>query len=360
MELTRRDLLRASALGAGTFAFSGVLSACSGANNRRLLFFNWQDYIDPKITTDFTASSGITVSYSTYASNDELADRLALAGVRRRGNRKRTSFDLIVPSDSLFRTLREQDRLQALDTSIVSSTALAALGPAYRTMDFDPGNRFCVPWATGSTGIGYDTTVFAEPPTWEVFLDASHAGKLTLLDEMREAFAAALFSLGEDPNSTDGAVIAKAGERLTAMSANTGFDSADYLQGLANGRLVAAQAFSTDVAQARVRNPKLAFVVPDAGGVRWIDVVCIPKDAPNATAANKFIAFYLDPKISAANAVSLRVDTGNDAAREFVPADVLTDASAYPDPATQRRLVSLRELDGSVTEQYAAVWDTLR
>jgi spermidine/putrescine-binding protein len=365
MALTRREFMRTAMAGAGAIASAGIaptmLSGCSGANDKRLLFLNWQDYIDATIPTDFTAQTGITVSYSTYASNDALADRLALAGVRRRGNRKRTSFDLIVPSDSLFRTLRRQDRLQPLDSSVVSSTALAALQPQFRSLDFDPGNRFSVPWATGSTGIGYDTTVFPEPPTWEVFLDSRQSGKLSLLDEMREAFAAALLSLGEDPNTTDSAVVAKAGERLAAMKANSSFDSETYLDALASGRIVAAQAFSTDVAQAKLRNPKLAFVVPDSGGIQWVDVLCIPKDAPNEDAANQFIAYYLNPKVSATNAATVKVDTGNEAAREFIPADVLADATAYPDADTQRRLTPLREFDDdAVTETYAKVWDQLR
>jgi spermidine/putrescine-binding protein len=359
-EHTRRDFLRAGLLGAGALSLPGLLSACSNTSDNRLVFFNWQDYIGPNLLSDFTAATQIVPSYSTYVSNDELADRLALAGVRRRGNRKRTSFDLIVPSDNLFRRLRGQDRLQPLDGKVVTAAALGALGKQFQALDFDPGNRFSVPWATGSTGIGYDSSVFPEPPTWEVFLDTSHAGKLSLLDETREAFAAALFSLGEDPNTTDPAVITKAAERLTAMKANTAFDSGTYLNGLATGRLVAAQAFSTDVAQAAIKNPKLAFVVPEAGGIRWIDVMCIPKDAPNPEAANRFIAFYLDPKVSAANANALRVDTGNDAAREFVPAEVLADTSAYPDAATQERLVSLRELGDSVTDLYGAAWERLR
>jgi Xaa-Pro aminopeptidase len=148
-----------------------------------LRFANWQDYIDPELLEIYRRTTGRRVSYSTYASNDELADRLALAGVSRRRGRKPEQYDLIVPSDSLFRELLNQDRLAKLDTSIVTTALLGNLDMAVYT---DPKwAAYGIPWATGMTGIGYDSDVFDEPPTWSVFADVAYEGKATLLDEMR-------------------------------------------------------------------------------------------------------------------------------------------------------------------------------
>jgi spermidine/putrescine transport system substrate-binding protein len=356
--VTRRQALQLGASGIAAMSLGGLLSACGSADSR-VKFFNWQDYIDPKLLADFTAATKIDVSYSTYASNDELGDRLALAGVPRRGNRKATSFDVIVPSDSLFRRLRDQDRVQALDSKIVTETLLSNIDPVFRALELDPGNRFTVPWATGSTGIGYDTTVFGEPPDWSVFLDATHAGKLTLLDEKREAFAAAMYSLGLDPNSTNQADIDAAGAQLQKMKANTAFDSETYLAKLTAGETVAAQAFSTDALQAQARNPKLAFVIPDAGGSRWIDLLCIPSDAPNAEGANKLIAYYLDGKVSAQNAVAIKANTANNAALAFIPVDMASDPMINPVPDVRARLNFLIDL-GDVEDKYNTVWQKVR
>ncbi len=356
---SRRDALRFGVAGAATLSLGGLASSCSLASDNVVKFYNWQDYVDPALLSDFEALSGLTVSYSTYASNDELGDRLALAGVPRRGNRKATSFDLIVPSDSLFRRLRAQERLQPLDSSIVTEELLANLDEVYRTLEVDPGNRFAIPWATGSTGIGYDTTVFPEPPGWDVFLDSANAGKMTLLDEKREAFAAALYSLGLDPNTVDPADIGAAEAELVAMAANAAFDSAGYLDGLASGTLVAAQAFSSDVLQAQARNPNLAFTIPEAGGTRWIDLLCIPENAPNAEGANRLIAFYLDGKVAAQNAVAVRVDSGNTTAEEFLSDDILADPAIYPPADVAARLQFLVDL-GDDEETYNAAWTRVR
>lgn len=350
----RRFLAGAAALGTAPL-LGQLLAACGDPGDDRLLFWNWQDYIDPSILRTFTDRTGVTVRYTTYASNDELDERLTLAGVARKGGRKATSVDLIVPSDSLFRSLQADDRLQELDTDVVTAALQRNLDAGLRKAPPDPGNRYSVPWATGTTGIGYDTRVFDEPPTWDVFVDKAHAGKMTLLDEQREAFAAALFSLGEDPNASDPRTVDAAADRLAAMAEVSAFDSETYLDRLARGELVAAQAFNTDLLQARRRNEHLAFVIPEAGGTRWTDLLCIPADAPNPDAANRFIAYYLDPKVSARNAERNQVDTGNDAARAFIDDALLDEPAAYPPDDVVERLVTL-EPAGAAQARYDAGW----
>lgn len=355
--ISRRSLLGAGGA-VGASLLLGGLAGCSTttAADTRVSFLNWQDYVDPTILRDFTSATGLQVGYETYESNDALAQRLAAADVTRKGGRKTTSFDLIVPSSNLFRQLRDADALRKLDTEIVTETLLGNLDPALRRLDVDPGNAYAVPWATGFTGIGYDSTVFTTPPTWETFADATHKGKMSLLRERREAFAAALFALGKDPNSTSAADITAAQEKLREFTANASLNSATYLDDLAEGRLVMAQGFNTDVLQARKRNPKLAFTVPKEGGTRWVDLLCVPASAPNADGANRLIAYYLDPKVSAANATYNLVSTGNQAAKQFVPSQVQSDPAVYPPQDVQDSLPTLRDL-GEVEKLYETAWE---
>jgi spermidine/putrescine transport system substrate-binding protein len=163
---------------------------------------------------------------------------------------------------------------------------------------------------------------------------------MTILDEMRDAFGAALFALGEDPNTRDPAVIDAAADYLIqAKSVISGFDSATYLDRLAGGELACAEAYSSDVQIAKQENPNLDYVIPPEGGLRWIDSLCIPVDAGNPEGANEFIEFYLGPEISATNAVASQVDTGNEAARAFIPAEILENPAIFP---TEETLATLR------------------
>lgn len=355
--VSRRGFLAGSSL-AGLALLGGGLTGCSRASEGRVSFLNWQDYVDPTLLTDFTARSGLEVGYETYESNDALEARLTAAGVTRRGGRQETTFDLVVPSADLFRRLREADALRPLDGGVVTEQLLGNLAPQMRRLSVDTGNRYAVPWGTGTTGIGYDTRVFAEPPGWEVFADPAHAGKMSLLAERREAFAAALLALGKSPNTTAADDVAAAERELARYAANARFDSAGYLDALADGTVVAAQGYNTDVLQARRRNPNIAFAIPRQGGTRWVDLLCVPKEAPNPDGANALVAFYLDPRVSAANAAYTLVDTGNAAAREFVPQELLTDPALFPPEAVVSSLVELQDL-GPAIDLYDAAWERL-
>ena len=352
--VSRRQVLRGGAVAGAAVWMAPLLASCSNPDDSRLVFLNWQDYIDPTILRDFSDQSGLDITYETYASNDELSNRLSLADVGRRRGREGSSFDLIVPSDNLLRQLRTLDLLQQIDAAVVGN--LKNLDAAFRKEPFDPGNRFSVPWATGTTGIGYDTTVFSKPPDWSVFLDDTYAGEMTILNEIRDAFGLALFLAGEDPNTRDPSTIGAAADQLIAMKAIiSGFDSATYLDRLATGDIVCAHAYSTDVLQAKERNPDLAYVVPPQGGFRWIDSLCIPDGSPNPDAANRFINFYLEPEVSASNAVASKVDTGNEAAREFIPQEILDNPAIFPAPETLALLVFTEDL-GDDDKLYEDAW----
>ena len=62
------------------------LAACSPDREdvKRLAFLNWQDYIAAGLLVGFTEDSGVEVTYDTYESNDELAQRLEQASRTRR------------------------------------------------------------------------------------------------------------------------------------------------------------------------------------------------------------------------------------------------------------------------------------
>ncbi len=275
------------------------------------------------------------MTYETYESNDELARKLGLAGRVRRGGRAGTTFDLIVPSDNFVTRFRNADLLQELDSARLPH--LDSLAAEFTAVAVDPGNRYSVPWPTGTTGIGYDTTVFTEPPGYDVFLDVAHAGRMTLLNETRDTMGLALLSLGGDPNTTDQSAIAAAADRLIEMKrVARGFDSGDYLDDLASGALVAAHGYSSDVLIARQTNPNLAFTRPDPGALRWIDLMCIPEDARSPDTTHKLIDFFLEPEVAAANTVAIK-RRRRSLRRRLEPRPERVTASPVSDVRSERR-----------------------
>jgi spermidine/putrescine-binding protein len=304
--LTRRSFL-ANAAGLGgtilTLSFGGlsaaVLAACSDdAEAQRLSFLNWQDYIGPDTLNGFTAESGVAVTYQTYASNDALYKLLLQANRTRRGGRRGTSFDLCVPTgDGLDRLLRAE-LVQPLGEVEGSETISETL----QSLAFDPKGTYGIPWAAGTTGIAYDSDKIDQPPTWKDLFDGS-LGASTILDDSRDALAVAAMSLDLDPNK------ATCFKPASAAIAKTARDSETYLERLATGDLVAAQAYSTDFVQAARRRPSLRYVVPPQGGVAWVDVLVIPAGAPRPGRSRQFIEYVLDPNVSQSLANAIGAQT---------------------------------------------------
>ena len=353
----RRRFLRAAGLTGVALAAAPLLQACSESaieGSKALSFLNWQDYIDPSTLTDFESSSRMIVTYQTYASNDELAKLLTLANSARRRGREAKNYDLIVPSDNFVRQFRSQDLLQPLAHDQLPN--LKNLDPEFRDEGFDPGNVYTVPWATGTTGIAYDTTVFSSAPDWNVFADRSHQGKMTVLDEMRDAFLAALLSQGQDPNTTNQATIDAAADRLIAWKkVIKGFDSATYLDGLASGSLVAAEAYSSDFLEARDRNANLEFVIPEQGGGRWVDSLAKPVHAAHEDNSEVFINYYLRPEVAAQVANYVKVNTGNAGALPLMDPAIRNDPVVFPPSDVLARVVFTEDL-GDANGLYEDAW----
>src|SRR5262245_52601828 len=59
------------------------------AQQKRVNFYNWSDYVDPSVLKDFTRESGIEVTYDTFDSNEILETKL-LAG--------KSGYDVVVPT----------------------------------------------------------------------------------------------------------------------------------------------------------------------------------------------------------------------------------------------------------------------
>ena len=79
---------------AGALALS--LTACGGGSSTEkkgeVNVYNWGEYIDESIFSDFTAQTGITVNYQTYDSNESLYGKLAGGA---------TGYDVIIDRKSV-------------------------------------------------------------------------------------------------------------------------------------------------------------------------------------------------------------------------------------------------------------------
>lgn len=347
-----------------------LLAACGGATPTpeaataepvavepagEIQLFNWTEYIDPEIYTMFEEEYGIRVVENNFASNEELLAKLQGGG---------TGYDVIFPSDYTVSIMIEEGMLAPLDHSLLSN--LGNLGERFRDVPYDPGNVYCVPYQWGTTGLGYNSAEIDGPQSWSVLFEpdpqSAWYGRTTMLDDPREAFAAALIYLGYGVNTTDEVQLREARDLLIRAKAGlSGYDSDQYEDLLAAGETLMAHGWNGDILMGQAENEDIAYSVPQEGGVIWIDNMCIPSTTPpdRALAGHMFIDFILRPDIGALVSEYTYYATPNEAAEALLDEEFLADPAVYPPDEVLDRLQYLDPL-GEFESVYQRMWDEVK
>ena len=257
-----------------------------------LNIFTWEGYIDYEtVIKPFEEETGIKVNYATFASNEEMYEKLKAA--------KGGDYDIILASDYMLNTVREAGLMQKFDTSIV--TNYGNLNADFTHQYFDPDNEYVVPYVSGIPLIVYNPAeVDVEIKGFNDLWNPALADSLGLIDDARVTIGMVLLSMNQSMNTTDEAVLAEAAEKLDALRANIHVLEYENLHNyLVSGDVAVAYTFTPFVALALDANPDLAVVWPEEGLGFGIDGCFIPVNAPHAKNANLFLEFLLRPEIAA-------------------------------------------------------------
>lgn len=332
--------------------------------------YNYSDYIAEDVIPGFEQTSGIKVTYDVYDS-DEVVEAKLLAGS--------SGYDIVVPTLNFFGRQIQAGVFLELDKSKIPN--LANLDPAVmqRIAQQDPGNRFGVPYMSGTTGIGYNIdkvqAAFGNLDvvnSWDLVFKPENLSKLkscgvTLLDTPSDLIPIALHYLGENPNSTDPAVIDKAAKLLKSIRPYIqNFHSSQLVGALANGNTCLVVAWSGDVIQARDRaeeaenGVKIGYSIPKEGAPQWFDMLAIPKDAKNVDNAYAFINHLLDPKVAAANTNYIQYANPVPSSLPLIDEEVRNDPTIYPPAEVAAKLFSYSVVPPEVDRQYTRIWTELK
>jgi spermidine/putrescine-binding protein len=183
-----------------------------------------------------------------------------------------------------------------------------------------------------------------------------------MLDDPREAFAAALIYLGYSVNTTDEAQLAEARDLLIAGKAGLlGFDSDQFEDLLAAGETLLAHGWNGDMLMGQEENEDIAYTVPQEGGVIWIDNMCIPSTVTpeRMLAAHLFIDYVLRPDIGALVSEYTYYASPNAAAEALLDPEFLEDPTVYPPDEVIDRLQYIEPL-GEFESVYQRMWDEVK
>lgn len=310
--------------------FSLVLTGCGGgaadSSKGVVNVYNWGEYIDMSVLDDFEAETGIQVNYQTFDSNEAMYGKLAGGG---------GGYDVVIPSDYMIGQLIEEDMLEPLNFDNIPN--FADVDPALKNPEYDPENRYSVPYMFGILGIIYNTTMVdpaEDMETWDVLWKEAYAGDILMFDNSRDSIGIALKKLGYSYNTTDSAQIREAVDLLILQNplvqARVMDDTFEKLEG---GNAAIGVYYYGDFLTMRENNPDLAFALPREGTNRYVDAMCILKGAENKENAEAFINFMCSTRAGLKNCEETWYSSPLLSVREALPPETVEDPFAYPDSA---------------------------
>ena len=332
--------------------------------------YNWSDYIAEDQVKDFARDTGIKVNYTTYDSNEILDAKLRTG---------KSGYDIVVPTASPFFVRQLQaniflplDKSKLKNWKNLDPEIMAALAK------YDPNNAHGVPWMWGTTGIGYNVGEIrkrmpdAPVDSLRMIFDPAVVSKfqdcgVMLLDSATDMLPAALKYLGLDPDSKKPEDLAKAADVIKAVRPYVRkFHSSEYINALAGGNVCLAFGFSGDIFQARDRGSKAAskvdieYAIPKEGSLLWIDVVAIPKDAPNQANAYRFLDFMLEAKVAAASSELTGYANGNKAAFALLPKDISGNPLIYPPQDVRAKFYTITAGTAEQVRERTRLWTSVK
>ena len=289
---------------------------------------NWGEYISDgsegsvDVIAEFEKLTGIKVNYTTYATNEELYAKMRAGAA---------DYDIIIPSDYMISKLHNEGMLQDIDFGKIPN--YENIDDKYKNLEFDPENKYSVPYFWGTVGLIYDKNQITDDNFgWEILWDEKYADNLLMFDNPRDAFAIAQNILGQSLNSSDEAELRAAADKLREQKPLVqAYVMDEVFDKMAASEAAVAPYYAGDAVTLMDENEHLGFVIPKSGTNLFVDSICIPKTSKNIDAASMFINFLLEPEIGLANTDAVGYSTPNKKTFELLDDDVKNNGISYLD-----------------------------
>ena len=268
-------LLSAGALtgcGSGSGDRSSGSQNSSGEDNK-LYVYNWGEYIDESVIDDFEEETGIQVVYDVFETNEEMYPIIEAGAVK---------YDVVCPSDYTIQRMIQNNLLAEINYDNVPN--IKEIGTEYMDMakDFDPENKYAVPYCWGTEGILYNKQRLDElgvpyPTKWADLWNPQLKGEILMHNTLRYAFMAALKIKGYSLNTTDPNELAEARDMLIEQKPLVQAYVIDQVRDkMINGEAAVAMLYSGDLLFR-----SFIFRIPQRSRVlNLIWSMCFPKREP--------------------------------------------------------------------------------
>lgn len=323
-------------------------------NGEKLVVYNWGEYIDPEVLTMFEEETGIDIVYEEFETNEILYPKISSGAI---------AYDVICSSDYMIQRMIENDLLSEINFDNIPN--LKNIGKQYleQSRQFDPENKYSVPYCWGTVGILYNKMMVDEPvDSWSILWDPKYKDNILMQDSVRDAFGVTLKYLGYSLNSIDLDELTEAKNLLIEQKPLVQAYVIDQVRDKMIGNEAALGViYSGEAIYTQKENPNLEYVIPKEGSNIWIDSWVIPKNAEHKENAEKFINFLCRPDIALMNFEYITYSTPNEAARELIEDESIRNSEiAFPDLSKYDNLETFQYLGTEADQVYGDLWNKVK
>ena len=323
-------------------------------SKQKVIVYNWGEYLDPEVITMFEEETGIDVIYEEFETNEIMYPKVQSGAI---------AYDVVCPSDYMIQKMLDNGLLAEINFDNVPN--LKNIGQRYmdKSREFDPENKYSVPYCWGTVGILYNKTMVDEPiDSWSILWDDKYRDNILMQDSVRDAFGVTLKYLGYSLNSTDLDELTEAMNLLIVQKPLVQAYVIDQVRDKMIGNEAAIGViYSGEAIYTQNENPDLEYVIPKEGSNIWIDSWVIPKNAEHKENAEAFINFLCRPDIALMNFDYITYSTPNTAARELIEdEDIRSSKIAFPDDSELEHCETFHYLGDEADAVYMDLWNKVK
>lgn len=295
-------------------AINILLSACAGAQNENdgevkitsngyicpvpeifvevasseLNIFVRAESIPSEMVECFSLMYDVKINLYKFSSDEELFVKISMGGI---------DYDLVQPSGRIVPLMLSAGKLQELDHDRLS--VFGNLDPNYLDLNFDPGNRYTIPYSAGSYGILVNTEEIQTPPaSWADLWNSSYLQRMIVPDDARAVIGMTLLELGYDINTTDRVRLQAARDRLFELAPNIQiFDSESPRASLLTGKVDLGIIYSTEAYFIQQEDSAFQYIYPSEGAILWQNNWAIPANAAHTDAAYAWLNYTMQRNV---------------------------------------------------------------
>jgi len=323
---------------------------------KELLMYNWAAYVSPDNMEKFKTDFGVeTFTYDVYDNNEVLISKLQGGA---------SGYDIAAPTAEYVPGMVEEGFLAKLDLSRIPN--LKYINKTFKGVWWDPTDEYQVPKDYGTTGILYRKSLLSKiPQSWREFYElikGEASGKTVFVDSMGDVFVFPLKMLGYSLNTVEKTELDEARTILLDVAPHLyALDSNEYGFKMKDGTSVLTLGWTGPLGQ-ELKDEKTSgeagYVVPSEGTLFWLDTWVMMAEAPHPNAAYAWLNFIHEPEIQGEETNYNLYATPNDAAKEFVDPEILSDPAIFPPDEVIAGLEGAEDTSGN--NQRIDIWEEFK